>query len=176
MDYCNHSRIGNGYCNDENNNPDCNYDGGDCCGSCVVTEQCSECQCLGGISGNDVTSPSIGDSVCNNEINKPECKYDGGDCCGNANLVANGYCDDETNNGICVYDGGDCCVNVNTENCLECQCLVGGTITTPGYPQNYGNNLDLYWLIQVRIGQTIEISFITFYLEYSSSCRLISIL
>ena len=29
------ARVGDGFCNDENNNADCNYDGGDCCGSCI---------------------------------------------------------------------------------------------------------------------------------------------
>ena len=37
--------IGNGYCNDESNNPECVYDGGDCCGSCMNTDHCSECAC-----------------------------------------------------------------------------------------------------------------------------------
>ena len=47
-----HALVGNNYCNDETNNDDCNYDGGDCCGSCVVKEYCSECECLGGVTGN----------------------------------------------------------------------------------------------------------------------------
>ena len=87
--------VGDGLCNDETNNPDCNYDGGDCCGSCVVTEQCSECQCLGGIDGNGVSSPSIGD----------------------------GYCQDGNNNAACNYDGFDCCgTAVTAEHCMECLC------------------------------------------------------
>ena len=39
--------IGDGYCDDENNNAGCGFDGGDCCGSDVKTAYCSECQCLG---------------------------------------------------------------------------------------------------------------------------------
>ena len=42
---CNHQWIGNGYCNDNNNNLHCNYDGGDCCGPNVNTQYCTECQC-----------------------------------------------------------------------------------------------------------------------------------
>ena len=38
--------VGDGYCDDGNNNADCNYDGGDCCGSNVSTQYCTECQCL----------------------------------------------------------------------------------------------------------------------------------
>ena len=37
--------IGNGFCNDETNNAECNYDGGDCCGACINTDHCSECLC-----------------------------------------------------------------------------------------------------------------------------------
>ena len=121
----------------------------------------------------DCPTPSlVGDGLCQDETNNAECNYDGGDCCANADLLANGYCNDETNNATCIYDSGDCCVNVNTENCLECQCLGGGTITSPGYPQQYyDNNLNLYWLIQVPIGEIIVINFISFDVESHSSCR-----
>ena len=44
--------IGNGYCNDETNNAECNFDAGDCCGSCASMEQCSDCQCLDGSPTN----------------------------------------------------------------------------------------------------------------------------
>ena len=40
--------IGNGLCNDEVNNAECDYDGGDCCGACVSTEYCTECVCHDG--------------------------------------------------------------------------------------------------------------------------------
>ena len=36
----------NGYCDDWTNSKECNYDGGDCCGLCVNTEYCIECECL----------------------------------------------------------------------------------------------------------------------------------
>ena len=35
-----------GVCDDENNNAECQYDGGDCCGDNVDTSVCTECQCL----------------------------------------------------------------------------------------------------------------------------------
>ena len=44
----NSSRIGNGYCDDENNNDECNFDGGDCCLDIVLTDYCTKCQCLEG--------------------------------------------------------------------------------------------------------------------------------
>ena len=74
--------IGDGYCQDGNNNGACNYDGGDCCGPCVSTEHCTECQCLGGENGNAIPSALIGDGYCQDETNKAECYHDGQDCCG----------------------------------------------------------------------------------------------
>ena len=94
--------------------------------------------------------------------------------CPNPELVANGVCNDETNHLGCNYDGGDCCVNVNTDSCSDCNCLGSGVITSPGYHNSfkphYGNNLDLTWLIQVQMGQTIEISFLNFDVGYYWSC------
>ena len=37
---------GDNYCDDENNHPGCEYDGGDCCGDNVNTYYCSACECL----------------------------------------------------------------------------------------------------------------------------------
>jgi len=44
---------GDGYCDDENNNDGCDYDGGDCCGDDVNTTYCSACQCLDPDFGSD---------------------------------------------------------------------------------------------------------------------------
>ena len=83
--------------------------------------------------------------------------------CPNVAFVGNGFCNDETNIAECNYDGGDCClINVNTDSCSDCNCLATGVITSPGFPENYDDNLDLSWLIQVQIGQLIDISFIHF--------------
>ena len=38
--------IADGYCDDINNNVACTYDGGDCCGSYVNIQFCTQCQCL----------------------------------------------------------------------------------------------------------------------------------
>ena len=35
----------NGICNDETNSAECEFDGGDCCGACINTDNCSECLC-----------------------------------------------------------------------------------------------------------------------------------
>ena len=60
--------IGDGYCDDENNNKDCQFDGGDCCGSDINTKFCSECQCLGsqgGTTGVGTTQSSVATSASN---------------------------------------------------------------------------------------------------------------
>ena len=74
--------IGNGFCNDETNNMECDYDGGDCCGTCVFLEYCSNCDCLGGITSTGFTHPLIGNGFCDEETNIIGCDYDGGECCG----------------------------------------------------------------------------------------------
>ena len=37
---------GDGFCDDQNNNEACEFDGGDCCGDNVKTQYCTQCQCL----------------------------------------------------------------------------------------------------------------------------------
>ena len=51
--------IEDGFCNDETNNADCNYDGGDCCGTCTSMSQCTECACLGGAVNACQCKPNI---------------------------------------------------------------------------------------------------------------------
>ena len=89
-----HGSVGNGLCNDYTNIAECNFDGGDCCGPCVITDQCSNCKCLEG-APNGLTHP----------------------------FIQNGVCNDETNNVGCLYDGFDCCrSDASTEVCSECAC------------------------------------------------------
>ncbi len=38
--------IGNGYCQDELNNEDCAFDGGDCCMVGAYTNHCKACECI----------------------------------------------------------------------------------------------------------------------------------
>ena len=168
-----HPLVGNGFCNDDTNIAGCNYDGGDCCGYNINSEHCTECTCFHQetcLAG--VTHVFVGDGVCNNETYIAECYYDGGDCCPNLEFVANSVCNDENNIAECSYDGGDCCLmNVNTTSCSDCNCLATGVITSPGFPGNYDHNLDFTWLIQVPMHQRIEINFLSFDVEYHSSCK-----
>ena len=107
MDY-----IGDSYCDDENNNLECNYDSGDCCGPNVNTQYCTECICFEDL-----------------------------DCAVPLELIANGFCNDEANTENCNYDNGDCCGScVVTTNCVECACLDGNNtfqnVLGPEYLQN----------------------------------------
>ena len=81
--------IGNNFCNDQTNNAECNYDGGDCCGVNVNTNLCFECACLV-CNENDIWQ--IGDGFCEDETNNLACTYDGGDCC--LDYVYEDYCDE----------------------------------------------------------------------------------
>ena len=47
--------VGDGSCDDTTNTIECNYDGGDCCGSNVNTAYCQQCLCL----PNGSTLPSV---------------------------------------------------------------------------------------------------------------------
>ena len=42
---------------DENNNEECGWDGGDCCGDNVNTQYCSACECLDPNAGGPTTAP-----------------------------------------------------------------------------------------------------------------------
>ena len=123
--------VGNGFCNDETNNADCNYDGGDCCVVNANTNACSECACHHQETCAAGYHPLVRNGFCNDDTYIIECEYDGGDCCPNANMVGDGICNDETNNLECTYDGGDCCgPTADIDYCVECQCLGYYTTTT----------------------------------------------
>ena len=123
------TRIGDGFCQDYNNNHHCSFDGGDCCGPCVNREFCTECKCKTGET-NKITNARVANGFCNDETNVEDCIFDGGDCCGtcvnskycsececigiksghimNA-FLDNDICEDELNYGDCMFDGLDCC-------------------------------------------------------------------
>jgi len=101
---------GDGNCDDVNNNPGCEYDGGDCCeqslGEKVKKNYCQDCKCL---------DPK---NQCVLKKNK----------CGGVEHKGDGHCDDYNNNCGCDYDGGDCCAasvkggKVLKDYCSDCGC------------------------------------------------------
>ena len=59
--------IGDNYCDDTNNNENCNFDGGDCCLENINTQYCSECQCM-------VAMAAMGQCTCiNSQIAGEKC-------------------------------------------------------------------------------------------------------
>jgi len=107
----NYKYKGDGNCDDENNNADCEFDGGDCCaksveGGQVKTDYCEKCQCLDPKNQPSKDCPGV---------------------CGQFKYKGDGNCDDENNNCGCEFDGGDCCAKsageVKTDYCEKCQCL-----------------------------------------------------
>merc|ERR1711907_624378 len=84
------SYVGDKRCDDQNNNCNCNWDDGDCCGESGDKYQfsyCESCKCL---------DPAA---------DAPKCEGH----CGSPNYKGDGNCDDNNNNCGCDYDGGDCC-------------------------------------------------------------------
>lgn len=103
-DTCLHKFTGafkDGFCHDELNNENCDYDGGDCCLPTVYTDVCQECKCKDpGVKGLAKTEKGCGlltkeelDDVkyCKDYLNVPECQYSNGQCCGKAVLH---FCDE----------------------------------------------------------------------------------
>ena len=58
--------IGDGYCDDENNIEDCQFDSGDCCGPDVFTDYCLECICYETSLSSTTT---VGPEITNEEGN-----------------------------------------------------------------------------------------------------------
>ena len=116
--------FGDGYCDRELNNPECDYDGGDCCSSSRPDwfKHCGyACDCLDPKDSprphsctNEYFEELAGNNECDEELNNPECRYDDGDCCNYKHKfywATNGYCNSQLNKPECGYDGGDCCGN-----------------------------------------------------------------
>ncbi|CBJ33705.1 conserved unknown protein [Ectocarpus siliculosus] len=99
---CDAVGMGDGYCDMDNNNAACAYDGGDCC-ECTC-EPNNKCGGRSGFACIDPGAPCVDDdSVTVDMI----------DNCDYLRVMGNGWCDEENNNELCAYDGGDCC---------ECTC------------------------------------------------------
>merc|ERR1712110_1158783 len=65
---------GDGYCDDDNNNDACDYDGGDCCGNHVNTYYCTECECLDPDEQPEDNCEDIGKSWwCQRKKNQGKC-------------------------------------------------------------------------------------------------------
>ena len=109
-DYCNLEWSGNGRCDPDYNNPECCYDGGDCCEHTCVSTQSYPCG-MSGYNCLDTSSPPAPPAPC---IAFPY-------FCSWPDSVGDGACDgDGNNNEGCCYDGGDCCEHTCVNGASTC--------------------------------------------------------
>ena len=107
--------LGDGYCDDQANNFQCNLDQQDCC---IGTEHsqmyCIACDCI--------------------RLNTEGCDRD------KLQLLRNGFCEDESNTFECAWDGGDCCdPQAYFFKCDDCICYQNGGLNislsdSPSFP------------------------------------------
>ena len=108
--------IGDGWCDVENNNEECHFDGGDCCDCARASNDSSFSLCAdpGAVCYNP-TAVTVQSSCINGTIE----------------YIGDGVCDAGNNNKDCLYDGGDCCMCTCTNGPLwRCGCL-GFTCVDP---------------------------------------------
>ena len=58
----------------------------------------------------------------------------------------------------------------------ECKATLtddSGVVKSPKFPQNYENNIDCTWLIELGNDKFIEIEFLSFELEHHYNCKLV---
>lgn len=103
--------IGDGSCDDRNNNVECGWDGADCCGRNVNTNFCSECECLNFDINNKWDYCNECECLDPNDDGNSHSATKSLHACGSPDWVDDNYCDDENNNQECGWDGGDCCSN-----------------------------------------------------------------
>ncbi|CAM9132154.1 unnamed protein product [Ectocarpus sp. 13 AM-2016] len=123
VEICGYVRgLGDGWCDDENNNEACGYDGGDCC----------ECTCVAPPTDDDWDDDWYGacgggfacidpNAACVNDDDITVQKFESCDTVS----MSNGYCDIDNNNEACAYDGGDCC-ECTCEDTPNAKCGRGG--------------------------------------------------
>ena len=95
--------IGDGQCNEKNNNEGCLYDGGDCCECTRIHNRSSSSFSL----CVDPSAPCYDHTAVALKSNCPE---------GHIANIEDGQCDEKNNNEGCLYDGGDCCECTRTGN------------------------------------------------------------
>ena len=62
------SLVGDWFCDDDANTPECQYDGGDCCGPNVNADLCDKCVCY---QHENCEFALVGDGHCHDEFNNP---------------------------------------------------------------------------------------------------------
>ncbi|CAM9855816.1 unnamed protein product, partial [Ascophyllum nodosum] len=102
--------IGDGWCDVENNNEGCRFDGGDCCDCARASNESSFSLCVDpGAACYNTTVATVQSSCIN----------------GLVEFIGDGACDADNNNKECLYDGGDCCMCTCTNGQFR-RCGYGG--------------------------------------------------
>merc|ERR1712223_958288 len=70
------SYKGDNYCDDENNNCGCDWDGGDCCGSNVNTYYCSACECLDPHASGSRKKQNLNETISKSEKKQEKIKVE----------------------------------------------------------------------------------------------------
>ena len=92
--------IGDGWCDAENNNEGCRFDGGDCCDCARASNESSFSLCADpGAECYNPNAVTVQSSCINGSIES----------------IGDGVCDADNNNKGCLYDGGDCCMCTCTD-------------------------------------------------------------
>ena len=130
-----------GYCDDEANIEECNYDYGDCCYWENDFSLCQDCYCktpplnyteefCDNFRALFGYSSLIGNGNCDRLLNNQEYAFDAGDCCNDQSSIGDewfvcvksdmyciedqigdGICQDVNNTPWCYHDLGDCCIH-----------------------------------------------------------------
>ena len=61
--------------------------------------------------------------------------------------------------------------DISTIGLTECGSVVDDTLTSPGYPNAYPNDMDCVYKVSIQHGKALKIKFQNFDLDSASSCR-----
>ena len=128
--YCNVDFwINDGFCDDECNHPNYNYDGGDCCLDIVNNAKCIDCYCYEDCSIHTLRFNDDKDLQPDSECYEVE-DFNIEDC--EALSLNDGICDDGCNNHFFDFDHQDCCLpDPSYVTCRRCICYANCTKMTP---------------------------------------------
>ena len=126
--------LGDGFCDDQNNVSNCEYDHDDCCrlNDPYAHNYCEICLCKSNETNYPISFETKPTSLETTPSSLQDCL---------SHYLGDGLCDDQNNFSSCKYDNGDCCVKSGYENvwndfCTECLCKSNET--------NYPSSLETH--------------------------------
>lgn len=109
LDNCPHQHYkhGDGFCDDDMNIPECDYDGQDCCRESVIDYFCIDCRCYeSGCEGNRIDGKN--ETTTTSPLDGGGSDAQNVSYCIRPQWVGDGECDQVCNTEWCEFDGGDC--------------------------------------------------------------------